>query len=101
MSRSYKIASIPGDGIGKEVSSYCVWHSISLSWDFIYFGTSQVIAVGIEVLQALQDKFGFKLEYTHLPWSTDLYKQTGRYMPENSLEILKQHDACVAVPHTT
>jgi tartrate dehydrogenase/decarboxylase / D-malate dehydrogenase len=55
----------------------------------------QVIAAGIDVLQELQAKFGFKLDYTHLPWSTELYKQTGRYMPANSLEILKQHDAYV------
>jgi tartrate dehydrogenase/decarboxylase/D-malate dehydrogenase len=65
---SYRIASIPGDGIGNEV-----------------------IPAGIEVLQKLQD--GFRLEFEHFDWSSERYKKTGAYIPEGGLERLKKFDA--------
>ncbi len=66
--KSYRIASIPGDGIGNEV-----------------------IPAGIEVLQKLQD--GFRLEFEHFDWSSDRYKKEGTYIPEGGLEQLKKFDA--------
>jgi tartrate dehydrogenase/decarboxylase/D-malate dehydrogenase len=66
--KSYRIASIPGDGIGNEV-----------------------IPAGIEVLQRLQD--GFRLEFEHFDWSSDRYKKEGAYIPEGGLEQLKKFDA--------
>jgi tartrate dehydrogenase/decarboxylase/D-malate dehydrogenase len=66
--KSYRIASIPGDGIGNEV-----------------------IPAGIEVLQKLQD--GFRLEFEHFDWSSDRYKKEGAYIPEGGLERLKKYDA--------
>src|SRR6185503_20579808 len=66
--KSYRIASIPGDGIGNEV-----------------------IPAGIEVLQKLQD--GFRLEFEHFDWSSDRYKKTGAYIPEGGLEELRKFDA--------
>ena len=65
---TYKIASIPGDGIGNEV-----------------------IPAGIEVLKMLED--GFRLEFEHFDWSSKRYVETGRYIPEGGLEKLKRFDA--------
>ena len=69
--RHYKIAAIPGDGIGPEV-----------------------IAAGLEVLEALaaRDR-GFTLEVEHFPWSSDYYLREGRYIPEGGLERLRAFDA--------
>lgn len=68
---TYSIASIPADGIGPEV-----------------------IAAGIEVLQALSQNLGtFNLDITNYDWSSDLYKRTGQYIPDGGLEKLKKHDA--------
>src|SRR5215218_3292441 len=68
---SYKIAAIPGDGIGKEV-----------------------IAAGVEVLQALAARDGgFKLDFETFDWGSDYYKKHGVMMPENGRETLKSFDA--------
>ena len=69
--REHKIAAIPGDGIGKEV-----------------------IAAGLAVLEtAAKVDGGFRLAVDHLPWGSDFYRAHGRFMPEDGLERLKQHDA--------
>jgi tartrate dehydrogenase/decarboxylase/D-malate dehydrogenase len=69
--RKHKIASIPADGIGPEV-----------------------ISAGLEVLSALADEDGsFTFEVEHFDWGTDRYKSTGRLMPEDGAEQLKQFDA--------
>ncbi|KAJ3745448.1 putative tartrate dehydrogenase [Lentinula detonsa] len=68
---SYKIASIPGDGIGPEV-----------------------VSATIEVLKVLTKKLDtFELEITDFDWGTDRYLKTGRYTPEDYLEVLKGFDA--------
>ena len=68
---SYRIAAVPGDGIGKEV-----------------------IAAGVEVLQALADRDGgFKLDFETFDWGSDYYKKHGIMMPENGRETLKLFDA--------
>jgi tartrate dehydrogenase/decarboxylase / D-malate dehydrogenase len=68
---SYKIAAVPGDGIGKEV-----------------------IAAGVEVLQALADRDGgFKLDFESFDWGSDYYKKHGIMMPEDGRESLKKFDA--------
>ncbi|HEY3075764.1 MAG TPA: tartrate dehydrogenase [Burkholderiales bacterium] len=66
--KSYRIAAIPGDGIGNEV-----------------------IPAGIEVLNKTADRF--RLEFEHFDWSSQRYQQTGRYIPEGGLERLKAFDA--------
>jgi len=66
--KSYRIACIPGDGIGNEV-----------------------IPAGIEVLDKLQD--GFRLEFEHFDWNSKRFQQTGRYIPDGGLERLKAFDA--------
>jgi tartrate dehydrogenase/decarboxylase/D-malate dehydrogenase len=68
--KSYRIAAIPGDGIGNEV-----------------------IPAGIEVLEALAAQEGFKLAFEHFDWSSARYLKTGAYIPEGGLEKLKTFDA--------
>jgi tartrate dehydrogenase/decarboxylase/D-malate dehydrogenase len=69
--REYKIAAIPGDGIGPEV-----------------------IAAGLEVLEALAaHDGGFTLAIERFPWSSDYYLQHGHYIPEGGLERLRAFDA--------
>jgi len=66
--KTYRIAAIPGDGIGNEV-----------------------IPAGIEVLGKAAE--GFRLEFEPFDWSSQRYQQTGRYIPEGGLERLKKFDA--------
>lgn len=35
----------------------------------------------------------FKLEVEHFDWSSDRYKKTGSYMPDNFIELLQPKDA--------
>ena len=69
--KSYRIASIPGDGIGPEV-----------------------VSAAIEVVEKLAATLKtFNIEFTHIPWGTAYYKQNGRYVSENVLEELRGYDA--------
>jgi len=68
--KTYKIAAVPGDGIGVEV-----------------------IDAGVEVLQALSKKSGFELDFKHFDWNSDSYLKNGYYIPEGGLEELKTFDA--------
>jgi len=69
--RQYRIAAIPGDGIGREV-----------------------VAAGIEVLQALAGRDGgFGLDFESFDWGSDRYKAQGAMMPADGLERLKDFDA--------
>ncbi|MFP4539020.1 MAG: isocitrate/isopropylmalate family dehydrogenase, partial [Dichotomicrobium sp.] len=67
----YKIAAIPGDGIGTEV-----------------------VEAGVEVLKAAAARDGgFAIEVESFPWGTDYYLENGRMMPEDALDTLKPFDA--------
>jgi len=71
MGKTYKIAAIPGDGIGTEV-----------------------ITAGIEVLEALSrqsDTFQYIIET--FDWGSDRYKKLGALMPEDGVQRLKRFDA--------
>jgi tartrate dehydrogenase/decarboxylase/D-malate dehydrogenase len=68
--RSYSIAVIPGDGIGKEV-----------------------VPEGLRVLDAAASAYGFSLHYEHFDWSCETYHRTGRMMPEDGIAQLAPHDA--------
>ena len=63
--RTFRIAVIPGDGIGQEV-----------------------VPEGIRVL----DRLG-SFQYEHFPWGCQYYLQTGRMMDADGLERLVQFDA--------
>ncbi|HUI18102.1 MAG TPA: tartrate dehydrogenase [Alphaproteobacteria bacterium] len=67
---TYRIAVIPGDGIGNEV-----------------------VPEGIKVLDAAARRFGLTLSWQHFPWSCAWYQKTGRMMPEDGLEQLAEFDA--------
>ena len=69
MSR-YRIAVIPGDGIGKEV-----------------------VPEGIRVLDAVAAKFGLDFAWEPYDWSCETYAATGRMMPEDGLERIADKDA--------
>lgn len=73
MSLSYSIASIPGDGIGPEVVS----------------ATIQVVEKLAKTLNT------FDINFTHIPWGTAYYKETGRYVSEDALDTLRKFDACI------
>jgi len=66
----YRIAVIPGDGIGTEV-----------------------VPEGIKALEASASRFGFSFDWDELDWSCDRYLQTGRFMPYDGLEQIQGHDA--------
>ncbi len=68
--RSYRIAAIPGDGIGTEV-----------------------IAAGVEVLKASAARDGYTLTFDHFDWGSERYKKTGAFMPANGLDLIRKHDA--------
>ncbi|MER8406685.1 tartrate dehydrogenase [Mesorhizobium sp. M1307] len=69
--RSYRIAAIPGDGIGKEV-----------------------VAAGLRALAACATRDGgFSLEVQHFDWGSDYYKLNGVMMPKDGTERLKAFDA--------
>jgi tartrate dehydrogenase/decarboxylase / D-malate dehydrogenase len=69
--KTYKIAAIPGDGIGKEV-----------------------IAAGIEVLDALAARQGgFAFHYDQFDWGSDFYKRHGVMMPTKGRDLIRDHDA--------
>jgi tartrate dehydrogenase/decarboxylase / D-malate dehydrogenase len=67
---NYRIATIPGDGIGREV-----------------------VPEGIRVLEAAGRRFGIELRWDEFPWSCEYYTRTGRMMPEDGLEQIRRHDA--------
>ena len=68
--KRYRIAVIPGDGIGKEV-----------------------VPEGLRALEAAARRFGFAFDWDELPWSCDYYAQHGRMMAEDWFERVRHHDA--------
>ncbi|MEY8394729.1 tartrate dehydrogenase [Lachnospiraceae bacterium 45-P1] len=68
---TYKIAVIPGDGVGPEV-----------------------LREGMRVLKRVSELSGqFQFEDTWFPWGCEYYLKNGRMMPEDGIEILKDYDA--------
>lgn len=71
MTKTFRIAMIPGDGIGKEV-----------------------IPQGQRVLQALASQSGAaKFEFASFDWGGDYYRKHGVMMPEDGVQTLKSFDA--------
>ncbi len=65
-----RIAIIPGDGIGKEVT-----------------------AEAVKVLRAVGGRFGRQFDLEHLPWGADYYLESGVTMPPNGYDLLREFDA--------
>src|SRR6187455_2771135 len=69
--KTYRIATIPGDGIGKEV-----------------------VPAGRQVLEALaRADRGFALAFTDFGWGGDWYREHGEMMPADGLDALRGMDA--------
>ncbi len=69
--KTYRIATIPGDGIGKEV-----------------------VPAGQQVLEALTaSSSGFRCEFENFGWGGDWYRAHGEMMPANGLDLLRHKDA--------
>ena len=66
----YRIAAIPGDGIGKET-----------------------VPEGIRVLEAAGKRFGIEFAWEHFDWGCERYAETGAMMPEDGLNTLANFDA--------
>jgi tartrate dehydrogenase/decarboxylase / D-malate dehydrogenase len=70
MARTYRVAVIAGDGIGREV-----------------------VPEGVNALEAAARRYGFALEWREFDWSCETYARTGRMMPEDGLDQLRPYDA--------
>jgi tartrate dehydrogenase/decarboxylase / D-malate dehydrogenase len=69
--KTYRIATIPGDGIGKEV-----------------------VPAGADVLKALADTIGsFRFEFEDFGWGGDWFRAHGAMMPADGLDALRGKDA--------
>jgi tartrate dehydrogenase/decarboxylase/D-malate dehydrogenase len=68
--REYRIALMPGDGIGREVCPE-----------------------GVRVMDAAADLFGFRLRYETFDWGCEYYLQRGEMMPADALDLLAPFDA--------
>lgn len=68
--KAYRIATIPGDGIGKEV-----------------------IPAGQQALEALAaSSTTFRFDFEFFGWGGDWYREHGEMMPVNGLDALRQKD---------
>ena len=67
---TYRIALIPGDGIGKEV-----------------------VPEAVRVMDALSGQYGFEMTYAEFPFSCEYYLKTGTMMPLDGIDQLRKFDA--------
>jgi tartrate dehydrogenase/decarboxylase/D-malate dehydrogenase len=68
--KNFRIAVIPGDGIGREV-----------------------VPEGIRVLNEVGDHFGIQFDWVAFDWSCEFRQRFGRMMPEDGLNQLSSFDA--------
>jgi 3-isopropylmalate dehydrogenase len=69
-----KIAFLPGDGIGKDVT-----------------------VEAVKVLSALADRCALPLELVQFPWSADHYLATGETLPAGALDDFRAHYAAIFI----
>lgn len=68
--RSYKIAVVPGDGIGLEV-----------------------VPAGVKLLKTLASKFALRFEFEYFDWGAARHFRHGAMMPADGCSQLEKHDA--------
>jgi tartrate dehydrogenase/decarboxylase / D-malate dehydrogenase len=68
--KKHRIAVIPGDGIGREV-----------------------VPEGVGVLERVGRLYGIDFTWDEFDWSCELFAKTGRMMPEDGLDRIRNHDA--------
>ena len=71
----YKISLITGDGIGPELSESA-----------------------ISVLDTIRDKFGLKFDISKLSAGDKALEQTGKALPDETVNVIKQSHACMKAP---
>ncbi len=69
-----RIALLPGDGIGKDVT-----------------------AEAVKVLEAVGERWSLPLELVSLPWDADRYLETGESLPEGALEDLRDNYSAIFI----
>ena len=67
---NYKIAVIPGDGIGNEV-----------------------MPEALKIVEAVGQNYGFSCQFDHKDWSCERFHKEGAMMPDDGLDSIKEHDA--------
>jgi len=72
--RPQRIAVLPGDGIGPEVT-----------------------AEAIKVLEAATERWDLPLDLVTLPWNADRYLETGESLPEGALEDFRANWAAILI----
>jgi len=68
--QTWKIAVVPGDGIGKEI-----------------------VPEGIRVMDEAARLLHFRLQYDYYPWGAEHYLEHGEFMPADGLQRLREYDA--------
>lgn len=68
--RTYRIATLPGDGIGNEV-----------------------VPAAIDVLDVLGELHGIRFDWRVQEWGCEYFLRTGRMMPEDALDQIADDDA--------
>jgi tartrate dehydrogenase/decarboxylase/D-malate dehydrogenase len=66
----YRVALIPGDGIGLEV-----------------------VPEGVRVLEEVGRRFGISFDWDPRPWGCEYYRKNGEMLPANGLASIRHHDA--------
>jgi len=72
--RPQRIAVIPGDGIGKDVT-----------------------VEAVKVLEAAAERFALPLELVHFPWDADRYLATGETLPPGALADFRDHYSAIFI----
>jgi 3-isopropylmalate dehydrogenase len=72
--RPQRIAMLPGDGIGKDVT-----------------------AEAVKVLETAAEAFDLPLELVHLPWDADSYLATGETLPAGALEDFRDNWSAIFI----
>ena len=62
MVNSFRVALIPGDGIGREV-----------------------LTEGVKVMEAAASRFNFQLNWTEFDWSCERFHSVGEIMPADGV----------------
>lgn len=72
--RPQRIAVLPGDGIGRDVT-----------------------AEAVKVIEAAKGRWDLPLELVHLPWDADRYLETGETLPAGALEDLRDRYSAIFI----
>ena len=73
---NYRVALIPGDGIGREV-----------------------LDEGVKVMEAAARRYDFQFNWSEFDWSCERFHSVGEIMPADGLEQLRDFDAILSLIH--